>query len=275
MSEIVVKNQHFVPRFYLDRFTFLDDRAWKVHVYDRLEHRYFKNSLDGVGSEKYFFKDPRVEGTVTEVELEVLDSLTRAVESFSTGSRRLDPDDKNRLAQLIAFQRNRTRAARDEFERMQSYIFETVAKHLQVHDGMTREEAGKLFPVIPVEELHALMLDNSVSLAFAEPLLFQYGWFFVRCPQNASFLTSDHPVTMNRGWLNHPENCIIFPLSPDLALVLQQGEDNQGYVGELEATEDWINDANYNQAVSAQRFVYSSSLEVLRQTIDSINNLPA
>lgn len=272
MAGQIVINQHFVPRFYLKRFAYREDNCLKVHVYDKANKRYFTNSLSGVGSEKNFFEDGSVEPRLTQIESEIQPSLNNVVESFTTGSRKLRPYDKVRLAQLLAFQLNRTRAARKQLEDLQDYFIKTTTEHLQVTDGMTKEDVQKLIPTIPVENLHAQMLDNSVSFKFADTLLFQYGWFFVRASNGKGFVTSDHPVRASHNWLTHPENCIIYPLSATLVLVLQQGEQNRGCVGELGAPTDLIISSNYNQAVGAHRFVYSNSLEVLEKTISSLAN---
>ena len=53
-----VKNQHFVPRFYLKNFTDSND---KIFVYDKTTYKVFQTAVENVACENYFYDSVRLE----------------------------------------------------------------------------------------------------------------------------------------------------------------------------------------------------------------------
>ena len=64
-----VKNQHYVPRFYLKYFTFNKNQIW---VYDKSNRRKYISSLENVACENYFYDNNKID--------EYLESLKKVYE---------------------------------------------------------------------------------------------------------------------------------------------------------------------------------------------------
>src|SRR5213075_1325123 len=76
------KNQHFVSRFYLRRFS-SDVAQERIWVHDRRTGQVFNPSIENVGSENMFFSDPSIEGRVTKFENIVLPVYNSVIDRFA------------------------------------------------------------------------------------------------------------------------------------------------------------------------------------------------
>jgi hypothetical protein len=47
-----VKNQHYVPRFYLKRFT---EDGSSIYAFDKKDRKVFRSNIAGVASQRYFY----------------------------------------------------------------------------------------------------------------------------------------------------------------------------------------------------------------------------
>ena len=109
----VVKNQHYVPRVYLERFTF---KGEQLYVFDKSASRSFASSLRNVACEKFFYDIPEkylheaAEFQVVEKHLSTMEArfarCRDAILSQAEGGGRFNPELKAEFADYLL--RNRS-----------------------------------------------------------------------------------------------------------------------------------------------------------------------
>ena len=118
----VVKNQHYVPRVYLEKFAF---KGEQIHVFDKTALRSFPSSVRNVACEKFFYDIPEkylhedAEGQIVEKHLSKMegrfapcrDEMLAQVES----GRRFDLRLKEEFADYLLLQMLRTRTHREQY----------------------------------------------------------------------------------------------------------------------------------------------------------------
>jgi hypothetical protein len=219
-----VKNQHYVPRSYLARFSI----RGQLQVFDKIEKRQFPANVKNCSSERGFYDNAELdaiaghsqslerffhcfESSGSKVIGEVLKSIRMGSFSALLGLARID------LALYIAIQHLRTKRARaDAGDVMQADTKQQFIGHLR-----------RTQPNFPIEEsyleikaddrarfgaqLH-LVANEEVRVSMSAVFLNRY-WWFLRNRSSHSFYTSDHPI-VEHG-LTTPE---ARSLASDLAL---------------------------------------------------------
>jgi len=134
-------NHHFVPRHFLRPWA--EDETTQVHVFEA--EKSFQNSLSNICSRDYFHGNPEVEKELAKIESEYERVLEKLRCEPNIGG--LDNSDISLLLSFFAFQRNRTKAIKDE-------IWETGEEILG--DGI-REDFEEASLVLDDEESY---IDN-------------------------------------------------------------------------------------------------------------------
>ena len=112
----MIKNQHYVPRWYLKQFA---SGRGQIYVYDKKEDSYFISSINNVCSESYFHATDKSDlGKQFSQHMESLLSRKESVHSnrvidfldLAQGSRKIDLEDKAFIANLFShlYIRNKT-----------------------------------------------------------------------------------------------------------------------------------------------------------------------
>ncbi len=194
----MTQNQHYVPKFILRQFL-ADADGERVAVYDKKTDKTFVTSIRNVMAENRFndflFDDDWMvsfEPIACAAEDQVLPTYKKVLET-----RRLDnsPQEKAALAFLMAFQLLRTKANRDQWQRVEELI---VAK--------VEESGGKMQDVRGWEDWqpatedslkrdHLLSIRNSIG-DIAQIVGMKD--FLLAAPANGrSFYLGDNPVCLN------------------------------------------------------------------------------
>jgi hypothetical protein len=258
---------HYVPQFYLRRFT---DSSGRLFLWDRDRDRVFRTRPNGVAAENNFYwheelavlgHDPLVmekqfsqlEGEVAIITGQWLDWL-RDMKPME----KIDIPAINRelVSLYIALQFLRTADARD--------ILAAVAEQ-KVYQKPVSEAEKRL--------LHLEMLwKDSVYEALAERIR-NATWIFGRNTTATPFITSDNPVAFRAGdnsmWLKtgmfNQGTYSVFPMAPDIVMYCHPKEPPWEKLGKFDCclspvtfTDKLVVSDNLAQVFMASRFIISS-----------------
>lgn len=130
----MIKNQHYVPRWYLKYFA---DEKGRVCVYDKAENRYFKTNISNICSESYFHAVGKSSaGKQMSQVIEFLLSVTETAHSSNVttflelvqGSEKIKPEDKMVVTDLFSHLFVRNKAFREEYCETYEKVLEQVEK---------------------------------------------------------------------------------------------------------------------------------------------------
>lgn len=268
------KLHHYVPQFYLRRFTDASGNLW---VWERDRDRTFYTKPDRVAAENDFYRiaelaeqslDPvlierqfaDLEGEVARITAQWLDWLR----SMNPTEKIEVPDVNRDLVSLyIALQFFRTADARD-----------ILAKFAE-----SREKSNPLSS-IERQQLHLEMLWNSGIFQQLATRIKNATWIFGRNATSTPFITSDNPVAFrtadNSMWLKvgvyEAGTYSVFPLAPDVVMYCHPPEGPWEKLGVFDCclspvsfTDEMVESENGAQVFMASRFVISSRNEFDRE----------
>ena len=231
-------NQHFVPQFYLRRFSC----DGQIFVFDKFNQRSYKTNIRNIASEKgfYDFKFAETElaggvsNSIVEEELNKLEnefamSLEYLLNQVEKKRRRrgiLSFHHKKTMALFLIFQLLRTREQRKIIEDSSNLLDEIIRKEFEGCKSNDSLLANDQEMVSLIQT--SIMFDSKVREEYLEVFM-EYIWIFGRNVSNTPFFTSDHPVSK----IPHKRDPIMsysgfasfgieiaFPLSPQIILIL-------------------------------------------------------
>lgn len=265
---------HYVPQFYLGRFTDASGRLW---VWDRDRDRVFRTRPKGVAAEKHFYwheelasqrHDPlamekqfsQLEGEVAQITSQWLAWLRdmKLMEKIEV------PDVNRELVSLhIALQFLRTADTRD--------ILAALAEPSK--EGESVSPAQRQF-------LHLdLLWDDRIYSVLADRIK-RATWLFGRNTTPIPFITSDNPVAFrsrdNAMWLKSGiysnGTYSVFPLAPDIVMYCHPKEPPWEKLGSFDCclspvrfSEGMVESENSAQVFMASRLVMSSRDNFVRE----------
>lgn len=233
------KNQHYVPQFYLERFSIKKNNVNQISVYDKKRKKFFPTNIRNVASSRFFYDFPSVNELNdliedrTELEQflmenddsifndqiienffseEVENSFKKILDKIITGYTMtykhndlkdiISKEDKELLSFYIALQMTRTNEFRER-------ILEFEEKALK---GIILMQARFQFPELKQSDFEILKKRELDSLSHASymfgiaekiaPLLFSHVWSIGINISSLPFYTSDHPVVQ----FSHSQN---------------------------------------------------------------------
>lgn len=239
------RRHHYVPRFYLRRFT---DHKGRIAAHDRSAQRTITTTPEQVAVERDFYRIPAttglpanfLEGLLSSVEGVAAEAIRSAV---ATGAVR-EPD-RQVLAAYLGLQRLRTRQTRDSIREMTEWSGPMLAQidlKERLESGEFESEGERQLAEQAIEQLidgtlHVGAAEESLVGLSLKPLeqiveILSSGWnWIIVVLTKPQFITTDHPVAM----LGEPEHGspasniglatareIWFPLDPRHALVLSR-----------------------------------------------------
>ncbi|QSO48376.1 DUF4238 domain-containing protein [Alicyclobacillus mengziensis] len=281
--------QHYVPRMYLKHFSRSDKRG-QLFVFDKEKRRSFPSSVYNMAAERYFYDlppvdskeldfedDPQVvEKIFSELENVVSAILKKLVCSYyMTPKTKLptfklfSPEERGNLAIYIVLQLLRTPKARDMLIDLQEKLMTAYLK-TQVKSGQLRGLRVQMME--EVQSLHhAEFLFTEGIVDELSIILSQYIWCVAYRTSEESIYTSDNPVVaynhiskqIKMSGYGSPGIEILFPLNPDLLLILREPTHFHKYRScdgrFVELRSDATNLYNGLQVLLAKRFVFSST----------------
>ena len=276
----VPKLHHYVPQFYLRRFTDASGQLW---LWERDRDRVFRTGPNGVAAENNFYWHEELASLGHDpVVMEKQFSLLEGEVAMITGQwldwlRELKPMEKVEIPEInrelvslyIALQFLRTADARD--------ILAAFAEQ-KVYQRPVSEAEKRL--------LHLEMLwKGSIYEALAERIR-NATWIFGRNTTATPFITSDNPVAFRAGdnsmWLKIGFNdgtYSVFPMAPDIVMYCHPRETPWENLGRFDCclspvtfTDELVVSDNLAQVFMASRFVISSrgSFDIEREFAKTI-----
>jgi hypothetical protein len=207
----MVKQQHYVPQFYLREFASEDEQIW---VYDKIEDKVFKTGIKNIAAERFFYDSNLVESATGEKQLvekflstcegEFHDKISRLLMRLRSGGYcRLHPETRMTIALFASMQIFRTKEFR--VAAIQSAVgLKEAFKRL----GLSEGNAGELFQAMDdgITEEGASAFQSAFILNFdtvseLAAILDGHIWLIARRHEVKGFYCSDSPVT-KRGYVN-------------------------------------------------------------------------
>jgi hypothetical protein len=260
------KLHHYVPRFYLSRFTDVSGYLW---IWERDRDRIFRTKPNRVAAEKDFYHiaelaehgyDPllmekqlsQLEGEVAQITSQWLDWLREM-----KPQQKIEVPDVNRdlVSLYIALQFFRTADARDT---LAAFVAES--------------EKSKPLSAAERQQIHLEMLWNSDIFRKLATRIKSATWVFGRNTTSSPFISSDNPVAFrtadNSRWLKagiySAGTYSVFPLAPDIVMYCHPAEHPWEKLGIFDCclspvafTEEMVKSENAAQVFMASRFIIS------------------
>lgn len=183
----VVKNQHYVPQFYLNYFT---NKKNQLFVYDKFESKGFPSNARNIASEGYFYDV--IKGKMQYIETY---QNTEYEEAFS-----------NFLPNFI------DKIKHQRYFKLKKYEKVEIASYLSyqyIRTKRFREESARLFTspdlynspaYFPPQTGHLILLSDPLLLKdINENLMQNYYWIVGKNSTDKNFYTSDHPFVQRES----------------------------------------------------------------------------
>lgn len=256
------KHHHYVPRFYLSRFT---DITGKLCVLDKETGNAFQSVPDKIGGQNQFYRlddlendglDPlEMEKQFADLEYQASNIMNNWFLQFSHTDELVIPEvNRDLISLFIVTQLLRTVETR-----------ETLVQFA----GAVQKDYD---PIYDAKYLHAFLLWNDELVNDMKKRVSECIWIFGKNDSSTPFYTSDHPVLVksfdNKEWLLGPRifdkgMYIVYPLSPTLIMYCKDPE----YWGKaklftnsispVEFSDDMVKHENSGQIGMSYRFIYS------------------
>ncbi len=257
------KLHHYVPQFYLRRFT-QDGHFW---VFDKKTDRSFRTSPKSVAAETHFYKSAPFEHTLNALFIEealsaiehdaaVITSqwITRLEEMKPLEKLEITRAERERFSLFVAVQWIRTLATREVLQRL-------LDEREHRYDPKQMATIHQSFLVL--EDFMLKELAEKIEGAI---------WAFGRNATQTPFVTSDNPVTMHApecywirwGVFNTPGVCVTLPLSESLIFFGYEKEHwsklarFDSALSPVPFTSELVEHENNGQVCNAARFVFST-----------------
>lgn len=221
-----VKNQHFVPQFYLKRFA---SQGGKIAVYDKINRKEFITNVRNVASSKYFYDDDEIntklgdqiiEKSFSDFEAISKNATEELIDSIKSKSlSKLDIEIKRDVAEFIYYQIIRTRESRT----MQSHIADSIRSELlkKGADDKLLEKYRLREGQIDEKKEH---LEQILNPKFAAKGVLEFLgriWIGVENSTKHELYTSDNPIARYTHWQRGHLGMEIFtPLTPKIGIMI-------------------------------------------------------
>jgi len=283
------KREHFVPRWYLERFA--NPTTGNVCVFDKFTQKVFESSVWNIAQERHFYdlrpESIKEEFRKTGIDLQEIEKALAVIEGYFAQAidhlleyieRRtgIPPDLRWMLAVQMAIQWTRTRRYRNAMVelaeiRMQAETDEAVRRRFP---DLAKDE----YPTVKIAEhsipaMHNQLFFNDEHWERLANVFVRHIWLIGVNNTPTPFYTSDHPVVRRANVPDQPCGGIgidspgvefFLPVSPVYALILrersyfrEQWEKHDG--GGLLLAPESVEAYNRMQVVQCHRHVFSST----------------
>lgn len=264
-----VKNQHYVPQFFLKRFH--SSNINKIWCYDKIWKRSEERSIKGVACEKYFYDKNRgeVEGSleyfIAKVESDAAPVIEKIIRTKNLLT--LTDDEKVIIALFVGLQFCRTQSFLEQTERFQKELFEFIDPKYILRFNDTKNVWRSTFQDIP--KLALILIKKHCFLL----------------ESNNDFYTSDNPLVLQNTVNNRPHRGnlginsdgieIYLPLSPSLVFCMFCERTLPSFPILYPCPALTVENLNSLQVVQSKRFVFSyqKKFELVKDMLaESIKN---
>ncbi|MEW8403486.1 MAG: DUF4238 domain-containing protein [Candidatus Thiodiazotropha taylori] len=188
--EGLAKNQHYVPRFILKRFTQRKDQIW---VFDKQKHRKFKTNIKNIGAETGFydftFKEHEVtfEPSIGEIEGTVSSIIKKVIRDESIA---VSDEERIVLSNFFALQFVRTPQWRHMWDNMTKGLAQSLRdKGFNQEDMEGYEELSE--EKTKLAHMRQVFNYGEFALHFFNKI-----WVLLKTTERDPFWISDNPVSL-------------------------------------------------------------------------------
>lgn len=258
-----VKNQHFVPQFYLKSFS---RDAKQINVFDKNQNKSFSSNIDSVACARFFYdwdELDKISGeqfiekafSVFEGEVSItFDNLIKRLEQNKF--KQFSDQEKILLAEFIWFQMLRTQETRIQGGQLTKFIEEDLRKK-----GATEEfiiNNNLLNSPNDEKKEHLKLIINAETAKRSVEKIYNRIWIAVVNKTNYSFYTSDNPIIRYTHWaISHLAYELFYPISPKYAIIILTKKEFN-FMEQLNNTLITFNDKEYVK--------YYNQLQVIQST---------
>ncbi|MFX1478636.1 MAG: DUF4238 domain-containing protein [Promethearchaeota archaeon] len=242
------KQQHYVPRFYLNKFGIKKKRGYTVKCFDKITGKEYVENVSQVCMENYFYDKkapPKIEKLFSQKEEQHSKVYHKIVENESI--RNLSDFEKNSVCEYIFMQNERTKSTRKKYSQIAKKVykklekkknlpkFEDLPSDIQEAFLESRGEMAQLNMIFGVfkDDNGDIQSPNEIIEYISE-----LEWNLTKSDSSKEFYTSDHPVFVINPIYDEKGTIvgygsssyraegveIYFPLSPKLCLILYDRE---------------------------------------------------
>lgn len=270
-----VKNQHYVPQFYLRQFS---DSKGKLFVFDKPQEKVFQSPTEQVAASKYFYDlDPSmlrpgvnpqiVEHTLARAETQYSQAIGITLTSLRERSV-LSAEALPVVAEFLAVQVMRTREVRTRMQQMNKLLEHVLKDSPEAKAKYVLPDGGDNF-------VQAMLLFGGASDKTKE-ILCNHIWIGARNVSKRPLITSDNPIVRNphikndlapNTGLGSPGIEIFVPLNPEFGVILLERQyhtcmgDHEMLV--LNMQDEHVEFYNGHQVLQSDRQVFSNEREFL------------
>lgn len=261
----IVKNQHYVPQFYLNYFA---NKKRNIFVYDKFELKSFPSNAKGIASEGYFYDI--IKGETQTIEKILNAKYESAFSNFlpffieelnSHNDFELKKREKEEIASFLSYQYIRTKRFREESVRL------FTSSEIYFSDPHFPPLVGHMF----------VLTDPKIQEGLYNNLMNNYYWIIAKNITGDLFYTSDHPFVQKESLQEIHEKHQLefadftllsdeasFPLTPEFNITFYKKCRNveylSGYDGKMvECDKDNVDWYNNMQVMKSYRQVYSQN----------------
>ncbi len=224
-KEKKVRLQHYVPRVYLKNFSSFNEKEHYIWVFDKETEKIFQTNIKNIAFEEEFYnkvsEEQITEKTLRDIETKFDIVIQKLI--FVKEIDKLSIEEKDILAEFIAYQMIRTKETKEELKDVSKQFFDKYGDQLasnlkeQVINSMKKESLRKI---------HNDLIGNMEEF---KKRIKNLKWILLINKTKFPFWTSDNPVAEYNEvdlfpYGNLGLECfgfeIHFPISPILALII-------------------------------------------------------
>lgn len=196
----MVKNQHYVPRFYLRGFVSQKQKIW---CFDKVSGKSFQSSILNLANENYFYdfdendREQLVEKHLGEIETRFAPHLARLLKSLHEQKFSfLDPVVRSEICMYMVYQILRTREYRQEMSQMFEQMTQGILDKgwMDIHEIKQRGIYTSPSNIKNMQSRSILGLDKRSIKEELYQVLNSHIWIIFENRTDQFLYCSDHPV---------------------------------------------------------------------------------
>ncbi len=277
----VKKNQHYVPKSHLKRFTIEGEKSL-IWSFDKVKGEFGKlpASKNKVCAEDYYYyqitKDNKIDHTTledrfSEIETSSNNAIDRLLACRKMPYIHLTRLDREQVAFYIALMLVRGPSFRDAISEIYGHVARVMlnkvwdeSKAPEVLQQLVRKYG--LSNVVDISVNSTVSLEHMINSAEAIAKEFlKKGWVLINAPRGRDFVTSDVPVVfypykygLEDVGPAHPNAEILFPICKSSALIMTPAIEPMDEVVIGNYSDFLLDDINTKVAKAANKYIYCS-----------------
>ena len=271
------KGQHYIPRFYLKRFSTERNGEYYIWCYNTKTGNIFEANITNVCKENWFYG----RDSFIEYGLSVLEGHHSKIYKYIQNNPiyALVEIEKRIIMEFVYVTQARTRKARgatldvneevqydENFRRKFQYVFPGQ----NIEGELERIRKGIQFANIFGIKIPSYNYDPKTEETMKK--LMKYDYYILKNNTGKDFYTSDHPIS--QFTTSEKEGIkVAIPLASDLFLIMYKGEDwIRMYPSQKIQVNEWfVNEANEATMQAANNFIFSKTndFEIVKKVLSN------